>query len=175
METNRLAIRNFIEEDFEDLYEYLSDEEVVKYEPYEVKTIDECKQIARDRANSNDFFAVCLKEENEKVIGNIYFAKIDPDEIETYEVGYVFNKKYWRNGYAREALKSVINYAFGELNVRRITAMCNPMNEASWRLLESVGMRREGHLRKNIFFFRDENKNPIWQDTYMYALLSEEK
>ena len=52
--------------------------------------------------------------------------------------------------------------------------MCNPENTPSWRLMERLGMRREGHLRKNIWFFRDENGRPIWQDTYEYAILREE-
>jgi len=52
--------------------------------------------------------------------------------------------------------------------------MCNPENERSWRLLERLGMRREGNLRKNIFFFRNEQGEPLWQDTYEYGLLREE-
>ena len=52
--------------------------------------------------------------------------------------------------------------------------MCNPENESSWKLMERVGMRREGHLKKNVFFFKDENGEPIWQDTYEYGLLREE-
>ena len=59
-------------------------------------------------------------------------------------------------------------------NVRKVVSMCNPENESSWKLLERVGMKREGHLRKNIFFFTDNEGNPIWQDTYEYGILKEE-
>jgi RimJ/RimL family protein N-acetyltransferase len=52
--------------------------------------------------------------------------------------------------------------------------MCNPENQASWKLLERLGFRREGTLLKNIYFFTDENDNPIWQDTFEYGLLKEE-
>jgi len=52
--------------------------------------------------------------------------------------------------------------------------MCNPLNEPSWRLLERLGMRREGHLIKNIYFKKDECGNPIWADTLEYAVLASE-
>lgn len=173
-ETKRLALRRFSKEDYKDLHEYLSDSEVVKYEPYEPFTIEESKGAAEQRANSNDFFAVCLLEENRKMIGNIYFSKLEPSERETYEIGYVFGKNYWGKGYASEAVKCIITYAFEELGAHRIIAECNPKNTPSWKLLERVGMRRESELKKNIFFFRDENEKPIWQDTYQYAILREE-
>ena len=81
IETERLTIRRFKEEDWEDLYEYLSDEEVVRYEPYQVFSIEAAKREAKSRAESPGFLAVCLKE-NQKVIGNIYFAK---QEFKTWE------------------------------------------------------------------------------------------
>ena len=52
--------------------------------------------------------------------------------------------------------------------------MVNPLNTASWRLLERLGMRREGYLMQNIVFHRDEEGQPLWQDTYAYAMLAEE-
>lgn len=58
--------------------------------------------------------------------------------------------------------------------VRRIVARCDPENTASWRLLERLGMRREGCLRRNIWFKTDREGRPLWLDTYEYALLQEE-
>ena len=55
-----------------------------------------------------------------------------------------------------------------------VTAMCNPLNTASWKLMERLGMRREGHLIQNIWFKRDERGEPIWSDTYEYAILADE-
>ena len=52
--------------------------------------------------------------------------------------------------------------------------MCNPVNTTSWRLLERLGMRREGHLIQNIYFKKDENGEPIWSDTFEYAILKNE-
>lgn len=105
------------------------------------------------------------------MIGNLYFSK---EDFETWEVGYVFNERYWGNGYAKESLHGLMKYAFMSLDVRRIIAQCDPKNVPSWRLLEGVGMRREGLLLQNIYFFTDENGNPIWKDTYEYGILKAE-
>ncbi len=170
LETERLVIRRFKEEDWKDLYEYLSDEEVVRYEPYQAFSIEASQNEAKSRAESPAFLAVCLKENN-KLIGNIYFAK---QEFKTWEIGYVFNRAYQGRGYATEAANAVIAYGFNTRGARRIVAMCNPLNTASWRLLERLGMRREGHLKQNIYFKKDEKGNPIWSDTYEYAILKDE-
>ncbi|MDS0525628.1 GNAT family N-acetyltransferase [Clostridium sp. SHJSY1] len=170
IKTERLIIRRFKAGDWKDLNEYLSDEKVVYYEPYEPFTEEECKEEANCREKNESFLAVCLKESG-KVIGNLYFGKV---EYESYELGYVFNSNYWNKGYATESAQALLNYAFKEWKIRRVIAMCNPENKASWRLLERLNMRREGYLQKNIYFRLDENNLPIWQDTYEYGILREE-
>ncbi len=170
METARLTIRKFSPDDWQDLFEYLSQEEVVKYEPYVVFTQDQSKQEAVNRSNNPDFWAVCLQDTG-KLIGNIYLSNTD---FETWELGYVFNKDYQKKGYATEAAKALVDDLFTHHNAHRVIAMCNPLNVTSWKLLERLGMRREGILIKNIWFKKDKNNNPIWQDTYEYAILKEE-
>lgn len=170
METERLIIRSFRPEDADDLYAYLSREPVVRYEPYESFSREQAAEEAVRRASDHSFLAVVLKD-TDRVIGNVWFA---PDEWETWELGYVFHDAYWGRGYAAEACHAVLADAFVMQNARRVIAMCNPENTASWRLLERLGFRREGHLRRNVFFRRDESGQPLWQDTYEYGLLREE-
>jgi Acetyltransferases, including N-acetylases of ribosomal proteins len=170
METKRLLIRRFLPDDWKDLYEYLSQEEVVKYEPYGVFTEESSRREAISRSIDNNFWAVCLKDAG-KLIGNIYLAK---QGFDAWELGYVFNKNFQRMGYATEAVKVVVDDVFQNKNARRIVAMCNPLNVSSWKLLERLGFRKEGHLIKNIYFKKDENGEPIWSDTYEYGILVEE-
>jgi RimJ/RimL family protein N-acetyltransferase len=169
LRTERLIIRKFSENDGEDLYEYFSNAKVLEFEPYKPFSKDEAYAEAKRRVSDERFLAVCLKDG--KVIGNLYFAK---GEFQTWEVGYVFNDKYWGNGYATESLLALMKYAFDNLETRRIRAMCDPKNPHSWKLLERVGMRREGTLLQNVYFFTDEEGNPIWKDTYEYAILRSE-
>ncbi len=170
LETVRLNIRRFLPTDWQDLFEYLSQEEVVKYEPYDVFTEEQSKQEAIKRSRNPDFWAVCLKDTG-KLIGNVYLSKRDFD---TWELGYVFNKDYQGKGYATEAARAMLDDIFVNCSAHRVFAMCNPINTSSWKLLERLNMRRESHLLKNVWFFKDENGDPIWQDTYEYAILNEE-
>ena len=169
MDTLRLLIRRFRPDDWSELYEYLSQEETVKYEPYDVITEPMSKQEALRRSKSESFWAVCLKSTG-KLIGNIYMSE---QAYHTWELGYVFNSKYLGQGYATEAARAMINYMFAQ-GAHRITAECNPLNERSWKLLERLGMSREGVLRQNVFFSTDERGEPVWQDTYVYAMLRSE-
>lgn len=170
METKRLIIRPFVAEDAEDLYAYLSREKVVRYEPYPPFTQEQATEEAARRAGDQNFHAVVLKETG-CVIGNLYFS---PGDFDAWELGYVFHDECWGKGYATEACRALLTEAFSKGKVRRVIAMCNPENTASWQLMERLGMCREGHLRQNIWFRRDENGQPIWQDTYEYAILREE-
>jgi RimJ/RimL family protein N-acetyltransferase len=169
-ETSRLVIRRFRPDDWPDLHEYLSDPAVVRYEPYPVYTEAESQREAASRAGSEAFWAVCLKEDG-KLIGNLYFAR---QAFDTWELGYVFNRQYQGKGYAIEAARKLVDYAFREGGARRIIAMCDPRNEHSWRLLERLGMRREGHFLQTGYFKTDAHGNPLWHDTYEYAVLASE-
>ncbi|MDE5598442.1 MAG: GNAT family N-acetyltransferase [Lachnospiraceae bacterium] len=169
-ETERLILRRYKEEDLQDLFEYLSDKEVVKYEPYKPLTLNETKENLEWRIGTDEMVAVELKNSH-KMIGNVYMGK---REFEALEIGYVFNRNYWGHGYAVESCKALIQQAFSN-GIHRIYAECDPQNKSSWKLLEALGFQRETHLRKNVYFWKDENGKPIWKDTYIYAKLSVEQ
>ncbi|MCL1927775.1 MAG: GNAT family N-acetyltransferase [Treponema sp.] len=171
IKTKKLIIRNFKENDYKDLFEYLSDKETYKYEPGEPITIETAKSLCKKRSKNNDFLAVQLKN---KIIGHIYLGQIEPKSIKTWETGFIFNKKYQGKGYATEALKAVIEYGFKKTDIHKIIAHCNPKNISSWKLLERIKMKREGKLRENIYFNVDNKGNPLWNDTYEYGILKKD-
>lgn len=164
--TERLLLRRFCAEDGNDLFEYLSDEEVVRYEPYLPHSREEANEAAKQRAENECFLAVCLK--NGKLIGNLY---LQAGDFGTWEIGYVFNRSFWGNGFAVESVRELLSYLFEEQNAHRVTAFCDPQNVHSWKLLERIGMRREGTLLQNVYFFTDEAGKPLWKDTYEYGML----
>lgn len=169
LRTQRLVLRPFTKEDGPGLYGYLSDPETVRFEPYDPFTREQAEEAARRRACDPAFWAVCDTEG--RLLGNLYFA---PGEFDTWELGYVFGRANWGQGYATEAAQALLCHGFANMGVRRVTACCNPENARSWRLLERLGLRREGHLKKNVFFFQDGQGQPLWQDTYEYGVLREE-
>jgi ribosomal-protein-alanine N-acetyltransferase len=166
IETERLILRRYTANDLQDLFEYLSDEKVVEYEPYRIMNIDEVSRNLEWRISTDEMIAVELKADH-KMIGNIYVKK---HEFNTLEIGYVFNSNYWGNGYAKESCKAVVDKAFSD-GIHRIYAECDPQNLNSWHLLESLGFQREAFFKQNVYFWTDKAGLPIWKDTYVYSLL----
>lgn len=70
-----------------------------------------------------------------------------------------------------EAIGALVRQRFSDGDIHRIIAHCNPQNIASWKLLEKVGFRREGLLLQNIYFRTNAQGEPLWTDTFVYALL----
>ncbi|MFB6436142.1 GNAT family N-acetyltransferase [Streptomyces sp. NPDC056411] len=83
-------------------------------------------------------------------------------------IGYVFHPDHSGHGYATEASRALLKLGFEELGLHRIQAELDGRNTASARLLERLGMRREGHLRENEFLDGE------WTDEVIYALLARE-
>lgn len=139
METDRLRIRPFAPEDARDLHEILGDEETMAYSepPYSME---------RTRAFLADFCigrkgALAAEEKGSgKVVGYLLFS---PLEEGVYELGWFFNRKFWRRGYAYEACLAVKEYAFTRLHARKIVAETID-TEKSVPLMEKLGMVREG-------------------------------
>ena len=173
LETERLILRRFEPGDGEDLFEYLSDEETVRFEPYGVFTREQADAEAARRAGDEAFWAVCPKDSG-KLIGNVYFCLQQPEQFRAWEIGYVFNRLFCGRGYATEAVVRVMRHGFEVMGAHRIEAHCNPLNERSWKLLERAGLRREGHFPQKAWFKRDASGQPIWHDAYAYGLLDEE-
>ncbi|MFJ3387404.1 GNAT family N-acetyltransferase [Lysinibacillus sp. NPDC086135] len=166
IKTNRLLIREFEIQDWQAVYEYTSNPNVMKYIPEGVFNEEEAKKFVSENSGGQaKYFPVILISEN-IVIGHIVFHQYFGDH--TYEIGWVLNPNYYNNGYASEAAKAVLNYGFKEKQLHRIIATCQPENIPSYRVMEKIGMRREGYFKKCI------PNGDEWWDEYYYAVLKEE-
>ncbi|MFF3745327.1 GNAT family N-acetyltransferase [Streptomyces kronopolitis] len=83
-------------------------------------------------------------------------------------IGYVFHPDHAGHGYATEASRALLRLGFEELGLHRVQAELDGRNTASARVLERLGMRREGHLRENEFLDGE------WADEVVYAMLARE-
>ena len=165
--TKRLVLRQFREDDYDDLYEFLSQLRDDEFEGYPGITYENGREHLAYRLGSEEFYAVALREGG-KVIGNIYCGNRD---YNAREIGYIINADYQRRGYALEALEAVIERVFRS-GAHRVYAECDPRNTCSWKLLEKAGLTREAHFRQNIYFRTDADGKPVWKDTYVYARLN---
>lgn len=156
LETERLNIRLFKEQDVQDLFEYCSDDEVTRYLPFTTYT---SLEQAKDRINyclesyrqisRPILWAIEYKKDN-KLIGGIDFVGLD--EINKVgEIGYVLNRAYWNKGIMTEALMAVIKFGFEKVELNRIEIYCDERNVASARVMEKNGLKYEGTLRQKRF------------------------
>jgi len=171
--TERLIVRPFLKSDYHDLYEYLSRKEVYRFERGGPITLKQAKKFTREWSKGTKFFAATLKE-TQKLIGHISFLPERPPDFKTWQMGYIFHPDYQNKGYATEASRAVIKYAFSKLGAHRVVAYCSPDNTPSWKVLEKCGMQREGMSRKDFILRDDGNGQPIWLNSYIYAILDED-
>lgn len=168
--TDRLLIRIPEMKDKEDFFVYRSMPEIHKYQSWRPKLISEIEEFINKNVtvypNTEHTWlqlAICLNEG--QMIGDIGIHFLEDNQI---EIGYTLSPKYQGNGYASEAVKAVINYAFSEWQKHRIIASVDPDNIHSVKLLERVGFRREAHFIKS---FRMDDQ---WYDDCIYAILEDE-
>ena len=172
IETNRLIIRNFKDKDVAGLYEYLAAPPVHCFYSEKVNSYEEAVKKVKEKQNGDghgNCYAVCLRD-TDFIIGEIFTMKEHPD---TYSIGWNFNLKYGRKGYAKEAAQAVINNLF-ENDARRIYAYAEDDNLPSQKLCERLGMRREGLFVEFISFVNNPDGTPLYENTYQYAVLKKE-
>lgn len=169
LRTARLVLRPFDSQDADDLLGVFADPEVVRYWSNGAWTdiaqaeamIAEAQQAYLDGGLYR--YAIALRE-TDRLIGicNLrgFFA-----QNRRCELGYALARAHWGRGYAAEALEALLGHAFHELDINRIEADIDPRNEASARLLERLGFRREGYMPERWIVHGEK------ADTAFYGLL----
>ena len=152
LETDRLVLRRFNENDYIEMYDnWASDEEVTKYVSFNPhQDYNETKEILnewiKDYDNGSYNWVVELKDTHE-IIGNINVIEISKKH-NNCEVGYVYGSKFWGNGYASESLKRVLEFLLDECEIHLVEAKHHASNPASGRVMEKAGMKKDGILRE---------------------------
>ncbi len=143
LETDRLYLREMVQADFPLLCKHLQDTEVMyayehAFSDAEVQEgID--KQFERYEKYGFGVWAVILKA-NEELIGQCGLSMQPFDEREVLEIGYIFQKEYWHQGYATEAAIACREYAFNELNADEVFSIIRDTNIASQNVAKRNGM-----------------------------------
>ncbi len=142
LETDRLVIRNFRPDDWEALHEMISQYQASENALYDQQwptTPDEIKGVAEWFAGGDGFLAVCLKDTGQ-FIG---FVALNPEEKKgVYNIGYIFNANFHKQGYATEACHAMLDHAFNTLQAESVISGTAALNRASCRLLERLGFQK---------------------------------
>lgn len=171
LETPRLILRDWTEDDAEDLYRYAKDPEAgpaAGWKPHE--NMEESRKIAEMFIREGDVWALEEKASG-RVIGSLGLHKDDkrPGVPGVKMVGYVLAKEFWGQGRMTEAVKEAMRYAFEEEGLRMLTVYHFPWNDRSRRVIEKCGFRKEGTLRESFVRF-----DGTLMDEVCYSLTVEE-
>jgi len=125
------------------------------------------KRIARaERVGKEVSFAI--RDNQGKLIGVVSAESLEPGTTHRAEIGYWLARPFWGQGIMTDAVRAYVGYAFGELQLLRLTAHVLESNVGSARVLEKNGFKLEGRLRKH---FRKDDE---LLDARFYGLLKEE-
>jgi RimJ/RimL family protein N-acetyltransferase len=152
IETTRLVLRRPRAEDAPDLFAIHSSAEVNRYwssPPMQQLAEAEARiaKLLQYEADGSGMGWMIERREDARVIGTLSLHRFD-EQSNRAEVGYSLGREHWGKGYMSEALNTLIAYAFGPMDLRRLEADTDPRNTPSVRLLERVGFSREGLLRE---------------------------
>ncbi|MET0295221.1 MAG: GNAT family protein [Phenylobacterium sp.] len=170
--TARLILRDYREDDLAAIHDYASDPEVARYMDWGPNTPEESRahleRVLAAQGDAPDVLNVGLEVAAEgRLIGALRFEVKDPGN-RTADVGWTIHRAYWGRGLVTEAGREILRIAFGDMALHRVWATCDARNIGSWRVMEKLGMRREGVLRKANL------RKDGWRDTLLYAVLAEE-
>lgn len=173
LETERLILRRFSDDDLAPFLAYLNDPLVARYQTWESYTEEQARDVIEKQKNLEPglpgkwfTFAIELKE-TKKLVGHVALSVKEQDQQQA-EIGFTLAREFHGQGLAREATACVLDYTFDVLGLHRVVAIADCENESSVNLLGRLGMRREGHFIQNIWF------KGKWGDEYLYAILREE-
>lgn len=170
LKTERLVLREITPGDVNEIFAVYSSDEAMKYFGKDTfKTTDEAyEMIERIRK------AFCEKEgirwgitfkDSDKLIGSGGFWRLVKPHFRA-EIGYDLHPDYWGKGIMTEAVKAMIEFGFGKMNLHSVEANTDPQNAASARLLRKNGFVKEGIFRESYFY------NGVFYDSHIYSLIN---
>jgi RimJ/RimL family protein N-acetyltransferase len=176
LRTDRLVLRPYEPADLDDFHATRSQPEVYRYlfaDHLEDRAAAEealAKKMTQTELTEEGQWLVLAAywPEAKRVVGDVVLKWLS-EEHRQGEIGYVFNPEFHGKGLAREAAQTMLDIGFEDMKLHRITAICDPRNEPSWRLMERLKMRREAHYRHNELYKGE------WCDAFIYALLEDER
>ncbi len=170
-ETERLILREYAMDDWQSVHVYASDADLVKFMEWGPNSEDDTKgyiqnMIMTQRQNPREVyeFAITLKQDGSLIGG----CGLHLEGHSQATLGYCLNRQLWEHGFATEAAYALCQHGFRKIHLHRIFATCRPDNTASARVMEKLGMKKEGVLREH-FYAKGK-----WQSSFLYSILTNE-
>jgi RimJ/RimL family protein N-acetyltransferase len=172
LRTERLTLRPWLDDDFEAFFEMQRDEEVARWlyddprDEAEARRIFDYKKMSYEMGGNFAWIACAVVADSE-VVGDLTL-NVRSEEHRGGELGFIVHPRHQGKGYATEAARALLRWAFEEVGFHRVYGRHEPRNVASGRVMEKLGMRKEAHLVEN------EWVKGEWQSDVLYAILDRE-
>lgn len=151
LRAERVDLRELRDADAGDLFAIFSDAEVMRYwSSLPMTDVSMARSLVghiHDYFWERSLFQWGIATRDDRVIGTCTLFHLDADHRRA-EVGFALRRDRWGQGLMTEALRTMIDFAFGTLDLHRLEADADPRNVRSLAVLERQGFRREGHLRE---------------------------
>jgi RimJ/RimL family protein N-acetyltransferase len=175
VETPRLLIRPYREDDLAALHDIHRRAEVVRYVSWPAHGgLDESRLLLQTRMavtglvrDGDKLVLAVTDKQNGRLLGEVALILNDRALLQG-EIGFILHPDQQGHGYAYEAARAMLEIGFGKAGLRRIIGRCDARNMASARLMEKLGMRREAHFRQSEWIKGE------WIDRLIYACLCRE-
>jgi len=169
----RLILRRFQARDVPVFVQYRSDPAIARYQSWTTFTEADGQQFLASQAQLHPdmpgtWFQLAIElAQTREMVGDcaLHTPADPPGQV---EIGFTLAPAHHGQGFATEAVTCLLDYVFGTLAKHRAIAVTDARNTAAAKVLERVGMRREGHFRENVWFKGE------WGDEYWYAMLKRE-
>ena len=171
LKARRVVLRDMEETDRQGVYEYATDPEVNRYLFWRPKRKAEVRErvrqiITEQSKRPRTHYRLLIEHiSTRETLGSCGLI-VEPGR--TALLTFILKRTAWGSGFARESVSTLFDFGFGPLGLHRIHALCHTANAGSIKLMERLGMRREGH------HIAHSHLNDDWCDVYSYAILKRE-
>lgn len=172
-DTRRLLVRRLASTDTEDFAAYRADSEVARYQSWTDYTVEHGRSLIESMHGirpgvPGHWYQYARERCGDGTIVGDGALKLNESEPSEAEFGVTLAPTHRGNGYCAEAVGGLLAYAFGALQLRRVIAVTDALNDAAGALLDRVGMQREAHFLDDVFF------KGAWGSESLTAILRQE-
>lgn len=170
--TRRLHIRDYVAADIPTVFQYVNDPAYWQHQRSEAPTAQQFEVllnwvVSEQSPKRLGYFLAATRKDTGEIVGEAVIKITNPAERQA-EIGFGVAPRFWKQGFGTEIAMTALDAAFSHLKMHRVAAQCSPDNKGSIRVLQKIGMAREGLLR-DIHHARGK-----WWSTVIYGVLEHE-
>lgn len=171
LDGSQTALREFEPTDVDAVAAIIGDDRVTRFLSFDSRTREQAAEMIKstiERAQADprtEFYLAVTSRDTDVLVG---FVRLALGAHQGAKLGYSIGFEHQGKGYATDAVRTMLDWAFGPLGLHRVTAAIGPDNAASHALVKRLGFRLEGVLRDHV------HTNGAWRDSVLYSVLENE-